>query len=84
MILNVGVRKTNALTKALISHVRKEIGPIATPDKIQFAESLPKTRSGKIMRRVLRKLASGDTEELGDLSTLQDKKGFEKLVRESK
>jgi len=84
VILNVGVRKTEALTKALISHVRKQIGPIATPDKIQFADSLPKTRSGKIMRRVLRKLASGDTDELGDLSTLQDKKGFEKLVRESK
>ena len=84
VVKNVGVKKSEALTKELIRHVRKEIGPIATPDKIQFAESLPKTRSGKIMRRVLRKLASGDTDELGDLSTLQDKKGFEKLVRESK
>ncbi|MCP4683240.1 MAG: acetate--CoA ligase [Desulfobacterales bacterium] len=84
VILNVGVKKTEALTKTLISHVRKGIGPIATPDKIQFADSLPKTRSGKIMRRVLRKLASGDTDELGDLRTLQDREGFEKLVRESK
>ena len=83
VVLNVGVQKTEALKKALISQVRKEIGPIASPDKIQFTDSLPKTRSGKIMRRVLRKLASGDTEDLGDLSTLQDKKGFETLVKES-
>ena len=83
VVLNVGIQKTDALEKALISQVRKEIGPIATPDKIQFTDSLPKTRSGKIMRRVLRKLASGDTEDLGDLSTLQDRKGFEKLVKES-
>ncbi len=84
VILNLGVKKTDVLLKALTSHVRKEIGPIATPDKIQLTDSLPKTRSGKIMRRILRKLASGDTDELGDLSTLQDKEGFEKLVRESK
>ena len=83
VVLNVDIQKTDALEKALISQVRKEIGPIATPDKIQFTDSLPKTRSGKIMRRVLRKLASGDTEDLGDLSTLQDRKGFEKLVKES-
>jgi len=84
VILNVGTRETEVLRKALVEHVRKEIGPIATPDKIQFADSLPKTRSGKIMRRVLRKLASGDIEDLGDLSTLQDKRGIDKLIKESK
>ncbi|SPD75969.1 acetyl-CoA synthetase [uncultured Desulfobacterium sp.] len=84
VVLNVGVEKSDTLTKALISQVRKLIGPIATPDKIQFTDSLPKTRSGKIMRRVLRKLASGETEDLGDLSTLQDRAGFDKLVMETK
>ena len=70
--LNVGVEKTDALKKELVTHVRKEIGPIATPDKIQFADGLPKTRSGKIMRRILTKIASGDTKNLGDTSTLAD------------
>jgi len=70
--LNVGVEKTDALKKELVAHVRKEIGPIATPDKIQFADGLPKTRSGKIMRRILTKIASGDTKNLGDTSTLAD------------
>jgi acetyl-CoA synthetase len=82
VILNVDVKKSDALRKALIAHVRKEIGPIASPDKIQFTDSLPKTRSGKIMRRILRKLASGDIENLGDLSTLQDISGIEKLIKE--
>lgn len=82
VVLNDGVEKTEALKKTLISQVRKDIGPIATPDKIQFSDSLPKTRSGKIMRRVLRKLASGDTGDLGDLSTLQDRAGFERLLQE--
>jgi acetyl-CoA synthetase len=61
--------------------VRKEIGPIATPDKIQFTEALPKTRSGKIMRRILRKIAGGDIDDLGDLTTLADKSGFVKLIQ---
>ena len=52
--------------------MRKEIGPIATPDVIQFAPALPKTRSGKIMRRILRKIAEGDVSNLGDTSTLAD------------
>jgi len=52
--------------------VRKEIGPVATPDKIQWAQQLPKTRSGKIMRRILRKIAANDYQELGDVSTLAD------------
>ncbi len=70
--LNTGVGKSDALKKELVTHVRKEIGPIATPDKIQFADGLPKTRSGKIMRRILTKIAAGKTDELGDTSTLAD------------
>jgi len=82
VILNEGVKRSAALRKALVGHVRKEIGPVATPDKIQFSDSLPKTRSGKIMRRILRKVAGGDTDDLGDLTTLADKTGFEKLIEE--
>jgi acetyl-CoA synthetase len=67
-----GVAKTDDLIKELMLHVRKEIGPIAQPDVIQFADSLPKTRSGKIMRRILRKIAEGATSELGDVTTLAD------------
>ena len=70
--LKVGVEKSDELKKELKTHVRKEIGPIATPDAIQFADGLPKTRSGKIMRRILSKIAAGDTEDLGDTSTLAD------------
>jgi acetyl-CoA synthetase len=70
--LKEGYEPTPELTKMLIGHVRQVIGPIATPDKIQFAPGLPKTRSGKIMRRILRKIARGDTEDLGDTSTLAD------------
>lgn len=60
------------LKKELAAHVRKEIGPIAVPEKIVLTASLPKTRSGKIMRRVLRKIAEGNTDELGDTTTLAD------------
>ena len=69
-----GVEETDQLKGELIKHVRKEIGPIATPDKLQFAPALPKTRSGKIMRRILRKIAEGvsDKQTLGDTSTLAD------------
>jgi acetyl-CoA synthetase len=70
--LKADVAKSDDLKKELIAHVRKEIGPIATPDKIQFADGLPKTRSGKIMRRILSKIAAGDTKDLGDISTLAD------------
>jgi len=70
--LKASVAKSDDLKKELITHVRKEIGPIATPDKIQFADGLPKTRSGKIMRRILSKIAAGDTKDLGDISTLAD------------
>lgn len=60
------------LRQTLIKHVRSEIGPIASPDKVQFAPGLPKTRSGKIMRRILRKIAEDDFGALGDTSTLAD------------
>ncbi len=80
--LNQGVPKTDELKKELVSHIRKEIGAIAAPDKIQFADSLPKTRSGKIMRRILKKIAANDTGELGDISTLLDPSVVETLIRE--
>ena len=62
--------------------VRKEIGPIAKPDLLQWAPGLPKTRSGKIMRRILRKIAENDPENLGDISTLADPSVVESLVSE--
>ena len=67
-----GEEPTDALRKELVAWVRKEIGPIASPDAIQWAPGLPKTRSGKIMRRILRKIAANETEGLGDISTLAD------------
>ncbi len=70
--LNSGEIWTDDLRKELIGHVRKEIGPIASPDLIQFAPGLPKTRSGKIMRRILRKIAEDEFANLGDISTLAD------------
>ncbi|WP_173934221.1 acetate--CoA ligase [Chelativorans sp. Marseille-P2723] len=75
-----GEEGSDALKKELVEHVRKEIGPIATPDKIQFAPGLPKTRSGKIMRRILRKIAEDDYQALGDTSTLSDPGVVEELV----
>ncbi len=69
---NAEVEPDEALRKELVQWVRAEIGPIATPDAIQFAPALPKTRSGKIMRRILRKIAEGDVTNLGDISTLAD------------
>jgi acetyl-CoA synthetase len=80
--LKEGVTKTNDLKSDLISHVRNSIGPIAKPEKLQFAEALPKTRSGKIMRRILRKIASGDIHNLGDITTLSDPSVVEVLVKE--
>jgi acetyl-CoA synthetase len=70
--VNAGCPTDEALREELVQWVRKEIGPIASPDVIQFAPALPKTRSGKIMRRILRKIAEGDTTNLGDTSTLAD------------
>jgi len=80
--LNSGVEKTDELKKELVQHVRAEIGPIATPEKLQWADGLPKTRSGKIMRRILKRIASGDIDQLGDTTTLADPSVVEKLVAE--
>ncbi len=80
VVLKEGYEPSKDLEKLLISHIRQMIGPIATPDKIQFAGGLPKTRSGKIMRRILRKIASGAIDELGDTSTLADPSVVEELV----
>ncbi len=80
VVLKEGYEPSKDLEKLLISHIRQMIGPIATPDKIQFAGGLPKTRSGKIMRRILRKIASGALEDLGDTSTLADPSVVEELV----
>jgi len=71
-----------ALKKELVAHVRKEIGPIATPDVIHWAPGLPKTRSGKIMRRILRKVAEGDLSNLGDTTTLADPSVVQKLIED--
>ncbi len=70
--LNAGVEADDELRAALVQHVRSQIGPIAKPDYIQFTPALPKTRSGKIMRRILRKIAANEHETLGDTSTLAD------------
>ena len=78
--VNSGCPVDEALRRELVQWVRKEIGPIATPDVIQFAPALPKTRSGKIMRRILRKIAEGDVSNLGDTSTLADPNVVGQLV----
>ncbi len=80
--LKEGVKKTDALKAELVEHVRNTIGPIAKPEKLQFADALPKTRSGKIMRRILRKIAAGDVHDLGDTSTLADPSVVDVLVKE--
>lgn len=80
--LVAGVEESEELRKALAMHVRKEIGPIAVPDVIQFAPALPKTRSGKIMRRILRKIAENASDQIGDTTTLADPTVVEALVKE--
>jgi acetyl-CoA synthetase len=80
--LNAGEPSSEALRKELVAWVRREIGPIAAPDEIHWAPSLPKTRSGKIMRRILRKIAAGETEGLGDTSTLADPAVVDALLAE--
>jgi acetyl-CoA synthetase len=80
--LKMGVEKTDDLKKELRMHVRQEIGPIATPEKIQFADALPKTRSGKIMRRILKRIAAGQIDDIGDTTTLADPTVVETLIRE--
>jgi acetyl-CoA synthetase len=79
--LKTGVEKSDNLKKELVNHVRKEIGPIATPDKIQWADALPKTRSGKIMRRILKKIAANEIGDLGDTTTLADPTVVDLLVK---
>jgi len=79
--LKEGVKESEDLKKELALHVRKEIGAIAVPEVIQFAPALPKTRSGKIMRRILRKIAENDTSNLGDITTLADPSVVEALVK---
>ena len=78
--LNAGEIADADLAAELVKWVRTEIGPIAAPDAIQFAPALPKTRSGKIMRRILRKIAEGDMSTLGDTSTLADPSVVDDLI----
>ncbi len=78
--LNIGVKTSDELLSELKQWVRKEIGPIATPDLLQFSPQLPKTRSGKIMRRILRKIAANEYRDLGDISTLADPTVVEDLI----
>jgi acetyl-CoA synthetase len=78
--LNVGTAETPELIKELVAHVRQEIGPIATPDIINFSPALPKTRSGKIMRRILRKIAANEFDNIGDTSTLADPSVVESII----
>ena len=80
MTLVAGENGSDELRKELIAGVRKEIGPIAAPDFLQWAPGLPKTRSGKIMRRILRKIAAGLYEEFGDTSTLADPHVVDELI----
>ncbi len=82
VILQTGIEPSEALRKELIAQVRKEIGPIATPDVIQFVDGLPKTRSGKIMRRILKKIAAGKFDELGDTSTIADESVIDRLIED--
>ena len=82
--LTVGTKATDDLLNELVKWVRKEIGPIASPDWLQWAPGLPKTRSGKIMRRILRKIAEDDFSNLGDISTLADPEVVENLINNRK
>ena len=79
--LKSGIAKSDDLKKELVAHVRTLIGPIATPEKIQWADGLPKTRSGKIMRRILKKVAAGDIGDLGDTTTLADPSVVDDIVK---
>jgi acetyl-CoA synthetase len=80
--LTAGVEPCEPLRAELRAWVRREISPIATPDAIQWAPGLPKTRSGKIMRRILRKIAANEHDQLGDISTLSDPSVVEQLITE--
>jgi acetyl-CoA synthetase len=80
--LVAGEQESDELRKELVAYVRKEIGPIASPDHLQWAPGLPKTRSGKIMRRILRKIAENAPDQLGDTSTLADPSVVDSLVKQ--
>lgn len=82
--VKAGVTHNDRLKADLVSHVRRHIGPIATPDVIHWASGLPKTRSGKIMRRILRKIAAGEFDQLGDTSTLAEPEVLDALIEEKK
>ena len=84
VILNIGEKADGDLERELKLWVRKQIGPIATPDFIQFTSGLPKTRSGKIMRRILKKIAENKHDQLGDTTTLADPTVVESLVENRK
>ena len=77
---SAGVSESDMIVSGIKNKVRKIIGPHATPDQIKFTPALPKTRSGKIMRRILRKIAEGDTDNLGDISTLADPSVVKELI----
>jgi acetyl-CoA synthetase len=79
--VKTGVQKSDDLKKELVAHVRTLIGPIATPEKIQFADGLPKTRSGKIMRRILKKVAANEIGDIGDTTTLADPSVVDDIVK---
>ena len=81
--LKSGIEGTDELKAELVKTVRDHIGPIASPDVIQWAPSLPKTRSGKIMRRILRKIAEGESDKVGDISTLADPSVVADLIENS-
>ncbi|MEO0743675.1 MAG: acetyl-coenzyme A synthetase, partial [Bacteroidota bacterium] len=78
--VRAGIEADDALKADLVKHVRAEIGPIASPDLVQWAPGLPKTRSGKIMRRILRKIAADDFANLGDTSTLAEPEVVDDLI----
>ena len=82
--LMTGVAENEEVNAGILESVTKDIGPHAKPDKIQYTPALPKTRSGKIMRRILRKIAEGDTENMGDMSTLADPGVVDNLVKGKK
>ena len=79
--LMTGITANSSIEDDIRGKVRKEIGPHAKPDKIQFTPALPKTRSGKIMRRILRKISEGDIKNMGDTSTLADPSVVDALVK---
>ena len=78
--LKTGQTPTDQLKSEIVSQVRSDVGPHASPESIQFTDGLPKTRSGKIMRRILRKIATGETSDVGDVSTLADPEIVQQLI----